>query len=629
MCGICGFVTRKAVSLDILKGMNDTLKHRGPDDHGEEIYDIKNLGNVGFGHRRLSIIDLSERGHQPMHSCDGRVSVVFNGEIYNYNELKEELKDYPFRSDADTEVIIAAYLKWGINFVDRINGMYGIAIVDRDYGVVYLIRDRIGKKPLYYYQNSDNECVFGSEIKAILASEMVKRELNTDILGQYFNKLYINAPYTIYKNIYKLEPGGIIEISSKGISNSKYWDVAERYSCLKQSQITDYDEAKMQLKSLLENSIRSRLIADVPIGAFLSGGYDSSLVCAIAQGLSPNPLKTFCIGFENLKFNEAEYAKEVAQYLGTDHTELYITDKDMWQLIESIPQYYDEPFADSSQIPTMLVSALARKEVSVVLSGDGGDELFGGYNIYRTLYRAQKRKKYGRFIYYLKKIPGIENRLDWSATPLENRIASETVNKNIKTQAGVNSYLKIINQMLLSREQNYFFEMENKYNEKSYAMTRMLLDMDTYLPGDILTKVDRASMKYALECRCPILDKNIIEFSFRLPSRFKDNNGELKKILKDVTHEYIPSNIMERPKQGFGVPLNSWLTGPLREQLLDWSSKDFLEKQGIFNPEFTETFIRQYLASGDGGKGSGKNYSGICWAYFIFQQWYGKYMEQI
>ena len=377
MCGICGYISRKNISLDQLRNMNDTMYHRGPDDSGAEIYEMSGGWQVGFAQRRLSILDLSALGHQPMHSPDRRISVVYNGEIYNYLELKEELADYPFRSNCDTEVIIAAYLKWGIRCVERFNGMFAIALYDRDTQEIYLIRDRIGKKPLYYWYE-DGNLVFASELKPIMKCPEFRGEIERRVLSRYLFQQYINAPESIYQRVYKLEPGGILRFSEGEIKTWKYWDVKKVYHEALQD-LTDYEDAKEELKETLKKAVKARMIADVPLGSFLSGGYDSSLVTAMAQECSESPVKTFSIGFHEEKYNEAKYAKAVADYLGTNHTELYIGEQDMFDMVESIPTYYDEPIADSSEIATMMVSKLAREHVTVALSGDGGDEFFCGY----------------------------------------------------------------------------------------------------------------------------------------------------------------------------------------------------------------------------------------------------------
>lgn len=626
MCGICGFVSRKKEELGTLIQMNDMMKHRGPDDHGEELYVTQDGWTVGFAHRRLSIMDLTVNGHQPMHSPDRRITVVFNGEIYNFREIREEIHNYPYKTECDTEVIIAAYWRWGIKFVDRFNGMFAIALYDREEQAIYFLRDRIGKKPFYYFLGRGGEIVFASELKAIMQYPEFQGDINYDVIGRYLHKQYISAPDTIFKNTYKLEAGGILRFSGGSIQRWKYWDVADRYQTARNKIVTDYDQAKWELKNLLKQSVTRRLDADVPIGAFLSGGYDSTLVCALAGEVHHKPLKTFCIGFQSETDDEARYAKKVAQYLGTDHCELYLDEKDMLRLVDDIPVYYDEPFADTSEIATMLVAELAKTQVSVVLSGDGGDELFGGYNIYTHLQKAQSFALKGSLLQCIRKLPYIEQLDIWNQMPLYKRIASDHVTAENRTQTGISQYLRLIDGLLVHGKSRFYYEFESKYDEKRYDITRMLLDQETYLPEDILTKVDRASMKYALECRCPILDKEVIEYSYRLLPDYKDDHGNQKKILKDIAYGMVPRELLDRPKAGFGIPMEKWLRGPLREQLTDWTSRDFLTAQGIFDPEPTIRFVSEYLKSGDQGKGSGNNYSQVCWPYFVFQQWYSEYM---
>lgn len=654
MCGICGYVSKRDICLEQLREMNNTMYHRGPDDSGEEIYEIAGGYRVGFAQRRLSIIDLSALGHQPMHSGNGRVSVVYNGEIYNFQDLKEELSDYSFQSNCDTEVIIAAYLKWGIRCVERFAGMFGIALLDRESGEVYLVRDCIGKKPLYYWADREN-LVFASELKPIMACPGFRKNIRKDVISRYLYQQYINAPETIFENVYKLEPGSILTFSKGKITTRKYWEIKDVYRKQKEHQVKDYGQAKEELKELLKKATAYRMISDVPLGAFLSGGYDSSLITAIAQEHSREPVKTFSIGFHEEKYNEAKYAKQVADYLGTDHTELYIDEKQMFDLVESIPKYYDEPFADSSQIPSMLVAALAREKVTVVLSGDGGDEFYCGYNIYENVAQAQMLDIPGGIVHGICHLPLIRKMGIGEKLPFRVRVIAENRCKETKTQFGASNYIVRAGKMVkregwrTGQMQNgrdggngcglpeglrngdgkgswemlpCHYEIESGYGENNWQIRRMLLDMDTYLPGDILCKVDRASMKYSLEARCPILDKDVMEYSFRIPHEFKFHKGDKKHILKDIAYDYIPKELLERPKVGFGVPLDKWLRGPLKEQLLAYSEKDYLEKQGIFDGEYVSGMIRDYIRTGDGGPATGANYSKLSWSFFIFEQWY-------
>ena len=627
MCGICGFISKKNINLDDLTRMNDTMYHRGPDDSGQEIYVMKGGYNIGLAQRRLSILDLSVAGHQPMHSPDRRISVVFNGEIYNYRELKRELTDYPFVSNCDTEVIIAAYLRWGTHCVDHFNGMFAIAIYDRDTESLLLFRDRIGKKPLYY-ATIDGEFIFGSELKPIMEFPGFNERVRSDILPRFLVQQYINAPDTIFENVYKLEPGSWLRYRDGQLENEDYWDIIERYHNMNAEPVKGYDEAKAGLKELLRKSVEMRMISDVPLGSFLSGGYDSSLITAIAQELSPEPVKTFSIGFYEDKWNEAPYAKAVAGHLGTDHTEYYIDEAEMLKQVRSIPKYYDEPFADSSEIPTMLVSALAKTRVTVALSGDGGDEFFCGYNVYELVKIAQRLDPMGALVHViagkgLGRMLGLEDRL-----PVKVRAIAQNRHTESKTQFVNGTYKRCAVEMMANKELvPCDYEFESDYGVPKWQIRRMLLDMDTYLPGDILCKVDRASMKYSLESRCPILDKDVMEYSFRIPHSYKYHRGDKKHILKDIAYDYIPRELLDRPKQGFGVPLDKWLRGPLKSQLMDYSNRDFLAKQGLFDPEYTHKVVRDYLAKGDGGPASGANYSKICWSFFQFQEWYHTYME--
>ena len=632
MCGICGYISKKNITAEQLKEMNDTMYHRGPNDSGEEIYPAADGYQIGFAQRRLSILDLSMLGHQPMHSDNKRISVVYNGEIYNFQELKKELADYPFRSNCDTEVIIAAYLKWGISCIERFNGMFAIALYDRETQEVYLVRDRIGKKPLYYWYEDQN-LVFASELKPIMKCPGFHGEIAKGVLSRYLFQQYINAPESIYQNVYKLEPGAILRFSKGQIKVWKYWDVKEAYEKAQTNPVGSYEEAKEQLKDLLKQAVAARMIADVPLGSFLSGGYDSSLITAIAQEHSPEPVKTFSIGFHEEKYNEAKYAGAVAEHLGTNHTELYIDEKDMFELVDSIPKYYDEPFADSSQIATMMVSKLAREHVTVALSGDGGDEFFCGYNIYENVAQAQKLDVLGGMVHGICQLPGLKQAHIEDKLPFRVRVIAGNREKESKTQFGAGNYIvkarAMVGELPEGEALPIHYLVESRYGVDNWQIRRMLLDMDTYLPGDILCKVDRASMKYSLECRCPILDTKVMEFSYRIPHQYKYAGGDKKHILKDIAYDYIPKELLDRPKVGFGVPLDKWLRGPLKEQLLDYSSYEYLKKQNIFDAAYVSDMIQKYVATGDAGPATGANYSKLSWSFFVFQQWYEAYQNNI
>ena len=624
MCGICGFVSKQNITLEQLKKMNDTMYHRGPDDSGEEIFQMKDGYQIGMAQRRLSIMDLSPLGHQPMHSCDKRVSVVFNGEIYNFLELRKELTDYPFQSSCDTEVIIAAYLKWGIECIHRFNGMFAICLYDRETDEVYLVRDRIGKKPLYYEIEGGN-LIFASEIKPLIEREGFRRKIRTEVLSRFLFQQYINAPDSIFENVYKLEPGSILKFHYGEVKTWKYWDIKEVYHKMQENPVVDYEQAKEELKVLLKKAVSSRMIADVPLGAFLSGGYDSSLMTAIAQEHSTEPVKTFSIGFNEDRYNEAAYAKKVADYLGTKHTELYIDEKEMFDLVESIPVNYDVPLTDSSQIPTMLVSKLARQDVTVALSGDGGDEFFCGYNIYENVRQAQMLDLLGGMTHGVCALPGLKQMKMEEKLPFRVRVIAGNRNKETKTQFGAGNYVVRAGKMVLGEGIPCHYPIESTYHVSDWQIRRMLLDMGTYLPGDILCKVDRASMKYSLEARCPILDKDVMEYSFRMSHKLKYDKRNKKRILKDIAYDYIPKELLDRPKVGFGVPLDKWLRGPLKEQLMDMCNRDYLRRQGIFDADFVADMIEDYMRTGDGGPATGANYSKLSWSFFTFQQWYRAY----
>lgn len=531
MCGICGFITGEDIPVETLKTMNDSISHRGPDDSGEEIICAPKGWSCGMAHRRLSIMDLSQAGHQPMWSQDKSVCVVFNGEIYNFEELRCDLGFYSFISKSDTEVIIAAYLKWGDGCFEHFNGMFTIAIYDCRNSELILCRDRIGKKPLYYWLHR-NKIVFGSELKPIMLYPGFKKEINKSVIPRYLYKGYINAPDTIFEDVYKLLPGEILKFKNGTTERKRYWDVAEVHRRLTEAPVDDYESAKQGLKKVLFEAVKLRLLADVPLGALLSGGYDSSLVTAIAQDImGVKPLKTFSIGFQEKGYDEAGYASEVARHLGTDHTEMYCGLGDMEALVDDMPKFFDEPIADPSVIPTMLVSQLARSRVTTVLSGDGGDELFCGYNHYSAVDIAQRMDLVGKVLNKMGKIGKIGE-----LYPSSVKIVTGNQDKKTKVQLPVWEYISAIDNIIPSSDSEagwYGFD-EFKYFEKDWIVRRMLLDMDTYLPGEVLTKVDRASMKYSLECRCPLLDYRVVEYSMRLSRKYKRYHNKGKRILRPL-----------------------------------------------------------------------------------------------
>lgn len=600
------------------------MAYRGPNDAGVEILDAGEGWTLGLAQRRLSILDLSPRGHQPMTAADGRVILVYNGEIYNYLDLRSELADYPFQSTCDTEVILAAYEKWGIDCVKRFNGMFAFALYDKREKTLYLVRDRLGQKPLYYWTAPEGGILFASDLKVIMEAPGFPKKLRRDVLGRYLCQGYLNAPDTVFEDVSKLLPGAILTFRYGERKLEKYWDVAAVYSHMQEMPVTDYVEAKETLKGLLQQAVKRRLVADVPLGCFLSGGYDSSLVSALAQEqLGGTPLKTFSVGFEDPAYNEAGYAEKVAEHLCTDHTQVTISEKDMFDLVESIPQYFDEPFADSSEIPTMLVSKIAKQEVTVALSGDAGDELFCGYNVYDRIAQAQKLDRLGAFAHLVGQLPTGIGKLE-DRYPFRIKTIAKNRDRRTKTQFGEGSYGETARELSGWREGDLpvSYPTELAYQTRNWQERRMLLDLDTYLPGDILNKVDRASMKYSLENRCPLLDVTVVEYAFRMDHAFKYRDGIKKYILRDIAWDYIPRELLERPKKGFAVPLDSWLRGPLKEALLTFSDPAFVRRQGLFSEKAVSALTAKFLAEGDAGHGSGKNYSKLVWSYFVFQQWY-------
>lgn len=631
MCGICGYLSKRIITEHELSVMNDTMKERGPDDSGTQLWELPGGRTLGMAQRRLSILDLSELGHQPMSTPDGRLSLVYNGEIYNYRELREELPEYSFRSNCDTEVILAAYLKWGIRCVERFNGMFAFALYDRESGELFLARDRMGQKPLYYWKSGD-QLVFASVLAPIMKCPGFQGKIRKEVLPRFLFQEYINAPETILEDVFKVEPGTVLtwHAASSRMTSYRYWDVSERYEAMQSEPVSDFGEAKEQLKELLRSAVRRRMIADVPLGSFLSGGYDSSLISAIAQEqLGSTPLQTFSIGFEEKDYDESPYAAAIAEYLGTDHTQRIIGEQDLLELVSDLPKLFDEPMSDSSQIPTMLVSKLAREKVTVALSGDAGDEFFCGYGIYDLVRKAQELDGIGRLAHGIGQLPlGRGKKLE-DCYPFRVQVISANRNPKTRTQFGAGSYVELAGRLVQRREGDPLlpvnYETEDRYPSENWQITRMLLDMDTYLPGDILAKVDRASMKYSLENRCPFLDPEVMLYSYRLDHDLKyhrEKSGWSKKyILKQLAGDYIPRELLERPKKGFSVPLGKWLSGPLREQLLTYGNAQFLKEQGIFNPEEVTQLIAKFLSEGDKGAGTGQNYSGLLWSFFVFQQW--------
>lgn len=618
MCGICGYIGTKRISSDILQKMNDTMYHRGPNDGG--IWQKQETdGEVGLAQRRLSILDLSELGHQPMFSADNRYAIVYNGEVYNFKEIRSELEQegYRFLSNCDTEVILYAYAKWGKGCFEKLNGMFAIAIYDVETKKLILARDRIGKKPLYYYHCNDH-FVFASELKPIMEYPYFKKIVDKDVISQYLCNKYLVAPFCIFKDTYKMIPGTVLEYQNGKISQTKYWDVVEQYHTQKEQIDMDYHSCIKSIDTILQDAVASRLVADVPVGTFLSGGIDSTLTSAIAQKVTDTPVNTYSIGFYDEEKNEAPYAAEIAQYLGTNHHEHYLEEKDIFELIDDLPKYFDEPFSDSSQLPTMLVSKFASQDITVALSGDGGDEVFCGYKMYDWTWIAQHADALGMLAYHLPGMGKLKNSL-----PTELRAFINNRDKNTKTQLYIDVTIEEVEKLLGVRASNIKYVHENRLDMPNWQERRMLLDMQTYLPDEILAKTDRASMKYSLEVRCPLLDYKVIEASFRVPHKYKYRNFDKKHILKDITYQYVPKELLDRPKRGFSVPLRKWLRTVLKDEIARYANETALKRQDIFSPDA----VRELILKQE--KSDKIIYSSILWSFYVFQKWYQLYIEDL
>lgn len=617
MCGICGYVSKKLISNKLLVQMNDTMYHRGPNDSGTWEKQKGEYG-IGLAHRRLSILDLSQRGHQPMISADGKIVIVFNGEIYNFIFLKKELmrKGYLFQSDCDTEVIIAAYQEWGCKCFERLNGMFAIAIYDEEQDKIILARDRVGKKPLYYY-HKDSEFVFASELKPIMKYPYFSKAIDNESIGSYMCHKYIPSPNTIFLNTFKVEPGTYLIYQKGDIYCYKYWDLITIHREANRD-ISDLEAAKVQLRNMLKDSVSKRLVADVPVGTFLSGGIDSALITAIAQEVSDEPVDSFTIGFYDEEKDEAPYAAQIAKHIGTRHHELYMQETQILQMLQHLPLYYDEPFSDSSQLPSMLVSKMAAEHVTVALSGDGGDELFCGYTRYDLMWIVQ----------YADWLGLIESKMPWNEAilpyiPAKVRAFIRNRDCNYKSQMSVDTAYEEVKKLLYVPVGNIKFNVEKNIHTSNIQERRMILDMVTYLPDDILTKMDRASMKYSLEVRCPILDYEILEWSFQVSHNLKYHCFDKKYLLKKLAYDYIPKELLDRPKSGFSIPLRKWLRTVLKPDVQRLLNPARLKKQGIFNPVGVQELVLKQE------KSDTLLYSSLLWSLLCFQMWYSEYIEEI
>lgn len=640
MCGITGIMGQSTTELtSCVRDMVASIRYRGPDDFG--IWCDERVG-IGLGHARLSILDLSPEGHQPMVSASGRYVIVFNGEIYNFAELRSELEvvGQKFRGHSDTEVMLAAFEEWGIEkAVPRFVGMFAFALWDRHTRTLTLGRDRLGEKPLYYGWQGET-FLFGSELKALRAHPAFRAEVDRNALALLLRHNYIPAPYSIYQGISKLLPGCLltVSLSQRNPQIAPYWSGKQAIEAGLTHPFEGSESAAVSaLEALLKDAVGQQMVADVPLGAFLSGGVDSSTVVALMQAQSSRPVKTFTIGFHEEGYDEAQHAKLVARHLGTEHTELYVMPKEAMDVIPRLPALYDEPFSDSSQIPTFLVSELARRHVTVSLSGDGGDELFGGYNRYFWA-------------------TNIWRRVGWVPQPLRAALAGALTALPPSAWNGVFGGLsrflpvgwryanpgdklhKLAEILAVRTPEEIYLGLVSHWKQPTeivrgthepptvltdparwadlpdFEQRMMYLDQMTYLPDDILTKVDRAAMGVALETRVPLLDHRVVEFAWSLPLSMKIRHGQGKWLLRQVLYRHVPKELMERPKMGFGVPIDMWLRGPLKgwaEELLDEAR---MQREGYFNPRPIREKWEEHLSCR-------RNWSYYLWDVLMFQAW--------
>lgn len=619
MCGIAGLCNWKDNLIENITKMNQRMYHRGPDGGG--IF-TENDGSMALSHRRLSIIDLSSNGSQPMESHSKRYIMAFNGEIYNHNKLRKELlelgKVKNFRGSSDTEVLLELFEYYGIKEgIKKCKGMFAIALYDRKERVLYLLRDRIGEKPLYYGW-VNGSFAFASEISSIETLDNFNNPINKQVLPIYFIHGYIPAPYSVYKDIYKLEPGTILKIKApyNKYEIEAYWSIKKTAKMGEKNPFLGNErEATLRLEQLLKDSIAEQMVADVPVGAFLSSGIDSTTVVALMQSLSKSKVRTFTIGVEDPKLNEAKVAKQIAKHLGTEHTELYITEKDCKEVIPKLAYIFGEPFADSSQIPTYLVSKMTREHVTVSLSGDGGDELFCGYGSYSSIERIWNKMR--GIPYPLRKMasqlmlmgPGKGNKVyQTKANLLGARGPAQLYELS-------NEEEPLARKICLDDKPTSFKYTEYKeYYLKETRHNIMLMDMLMYHPDDILVKVDRAGMAVSLESRIPMLDVDVVEFAWSLPIEYKYQDGITKKILRNILYQYVPKEIMDLPKRGFSIPISKWLR---ESELRAWAEalidRKVLERQQILNPDVVWSIWRDYIDKGQ--------WRVQIWYILMFQEW--------
>jgi asparagine synthase (glutamine-hydrolysing) len=633
MCGIAGILTsnQDLISQPICNKMAASLQHRGPDGLGIWI-DNNSLALI---HTRLSILDLSDSGHQPMHSSSGRYVISFNGEIYNHLKLRKDLKSKVFQGHSDTETLLACIEEWGLELtLKKCEGMFALALWDRSKKILMLARDRFGEKPLYYGwqgEGAGSVFLFGSELKALCRHPSFRFDINRNAINLLLRHNCVPAPHSIYNKISKLMPGTILSISNNTEPKIfEYWSLKE-VAMKGLSNLYNGGDAEIinGLENVLNQSVKQKMVADVPLGAFLSGGVDSSLIVALMQQQSTRPVKTFTIGFSDDLYNEAKYAKKVAKYINTDHTELYVSHQDAIDVIPKLPNIYDEPFSDSSQIPTFLVSKLAKEHVTVGLSGDAGDELFCGYNRYLLTDRL-----WGK----LSKLPvsmrrGLSGALSTLSPETLNKFLGflpyNRVGEKIHKAANVigSSSIDELYLQLVSNWSNPESIVLNSSGAISQATSgiinslqmnqiqkMMLMDTLTYLPDDILTKVDRAAMGVSLETRIPFLSCNVVDFAWHMPMNFKIRNGESKWALRQILYKYIPKEMIERPKMGFSVPIGVWLRGPLREWAEDLLDESRLRQEGFFDPTVIRKKWMEHLSGA-------RDWQHQLWSVLMFQAW--------
>tara|TARA_Y100001935_G_C17311338_1_gene516571 strand:- start:9020 stop:10948 length:1929 start_codon:yes stop_codon:yes gene_type:complete len=633
MCGILGVWAKNLSDISNIREMRRQIEYRGPDSSGE-FFDENN--GLVLSHVRLSILDLTSAGSQPMVSNCGNYILIFNGEIYNHLKLREIIKkngfDYKWNGSSDTETLLVCIKFWGIEkTLSKISGMFAFAFWDKSNKKLFLARDRIGEKPLFYGK-IDGAFVFASELKALCAHPRWRGDIDRDALAQYIRHGYIHDPHCIYKNFYKLSPGYFIEIDDKEVARiSQYWSLKK--SIPQNRKDVPYPQFLEELEHKITLSLQEQSRADVPLGAFLSGGIDSSLLVALMQKNSSKNIKTFTIGYESENYNEANHARKVAKYLGTEHVDLLVNADDALSVIPDLPKIWDEPFADSSQIPTLLVSKLARESVKVAISGDGGDEIFCGYNRYKIGYGIYRSTKYlpswmvSRFSKKLQSFKSgkIERLVSKFPQKYRYKVLSDRLVKLghvLEHTQDIDYYKSLVSvypnpQEIVRdcKEKESLLANSDKWpNLSDFREMMMYLDTMTYLPGDILTKTDRASMSVGLELRAPFLSHEIIEYAWQMPLSYKLQRGQTKAPLRDILYTIVPKEIVDRPKMGFGVPIEDWLNGPLRDWVEDLLDYDRLENEGFFHAKQVRKMWEHQL-SGE------RRWHHQIWALLMFQSW--------